>query len=138
MNPEQTANVVRRPKPGSKTEAILTLATITPATPVEIAETVNTSRQMVHQVMERYGITPNQAESYKEHRADILAGMQARLLGQIDDERLKKAPAGSLVLAACQLYDKERLERGMSTANLASIHADIAALRAVDNPVDKT
>ena len=32
-------------------------------------------------------------------------------------DRLKKAPAGSLVLAACQLYDKERLERGQSTAN---------------------
>jgi hypothetical protein len=117
------------PKRGSKTEAILTLTTTTPATPSQVARAVDTSPALVYRVMERYGIEPNHAQSYKEHRADILAGMQAKILAHVDDERLKKAPAGSLILAACQLYDKERLERDMSTANIASVHADIAALR---------
>lgn len=73
-----------------------------------------------------------ETQVFIDHRADILAHTQLRLLSELDDERLKKAPAGSLVLAACQLYDKERLERGMSTQNLASIHADIAALQRED------
>jgi hypothetical protein len=72
-------------------------------------------------------------EVFKTNRADIFSEMQRKLLNGVDAERIKKAPAGSLILAACQLYDKERLERGQSTGNLLTIHADIAALRAVDN-----
>ena len=68
-------------------------------------------------------------DSYKFHRADILAFNGRKLLNHITDDKLKKAPVGSLVLAACQLYDKERLERGQSTHNIANIHADIEALR---------
>jgi hypothetical protein len=34
------------------------------------------------------------------------------------------------VLAAAQLYDKERLERGQSTENIAQIHGDIAKIKA--------
>jgi hypothetical protein len=125
--PKQTK--IRQPKDGSKTRDILTLATTTPASPSEIAGTLNTSRQLVHQTLQRYGIDPNETKAYKEHRADILAGMQAKLLNSLDDMKIEKAPMGSIVLAACQLYDKERLERDMSTANIASVHADIAALR---------
>jgi predicted DNA-binding protein YlxM (UPF0122 family) len=120
---------IRKPLKGSKAEAILTLAATTPATPMEIADTVNTSRQLVHQTLKRYGLDPNETKSYKEHRADILAGMQAKLLNNLDDERIKKAPLGTLVLAACQLYDKERLERDLSTSNTASVFADIAELK---------
>lgn len=130
--PNGYVNGIKRPKKGSKSEAILTLTTTTPATQIQIAETIPASPQLVSKVMKRYGITANMTNSYKEHRADILAGMQAKLLEQVDDARLKKAPAGSLVLAACQLYDKERLERDLSTTNIASIHADIAALRKQD------
>jgi len=71
-----------------------------------------------------------ETQVFIDNRADILAHTQLRLLKQLDDDRLKKAPAGTLVLAACQLYDKERLERGMSTANLASLTSDIAAIKA--------
>ena len=123
---------IRKPRKGTKAEAILTLAATTPATPMEIAETVNTSRQLVHQVLNRYGIDPNHARDYKEHRADILAGLQSKILNCIDDEKLKKAPAGTLTLMACQLYDKERLERDLSTSNVASVMADVAALRKLD------
>ena len=68
-------------------------------------------------------------DSYKLHRADILAFNGRKLLNHITDDKLQKAPVGTLVLAACQLYDKERLERGQSTHNLANIHADIEAIR---------
>ena len=87
-----------------------------------------------------------ETQVFMDNRADILAHTQLRLLSELDDDRLKKAPVGSLVLAACQLYDKERLERGMSTANLASLTADIAAYKRAkvvdnsggrDDPTDK-
>lgn len=124
---------IRKPRKGTKAEAILTLAATTTATPTEIADTVNTSRQMVHQTLERYGIEYNRTQSFKEHRADILAGLQDKILNSIDIEEIKKAPMGSKVLAACQLYDKERLERDLSTSNVASVHADIAAIKALQD-----
>jgi hypothetical protein len=131
---------VRKYKPrrgkNIKTEAILTLATTTPATPPEIADTLGISNQAVHQCLKRYGIEVNHTQTYKEHRADVLAGMQAKLLSYVDDEKIQKAPMGSIVLAACQLYDKERLERDLSTSNTASVFGDIAALKGI-KPVDK-
>jgi hypothetical protein len=43
---------------------------------------------------------------------------------------------GSRILAAAQLFDKERLERDLSTSNTASVFTDIAALKGI-KPVDK-
>ena len=108
------ASIIRRPRPGTKSEAILTLTATTPASPAEIAETVNTSRQLVHQVMDRYGIIPNRSESYKEHRADILAGMQERILATVDEAAIKQASLMQRSAAFGILYDKERTERGLS------------------------
>ncbi len=94
----------------------------------EIAAIQEVSPQAIHQKIKNL-LPPAELDTYKNHRADILAGIQARLLRAVDDDRLDKTPVGSLVLAACQLYDKERLERGMSTSNMAMIHADIEAIR---------
>lgn len=99
----------------------------------QIAAIQGVTPQAVHQKIKDLLPIP-ETQVFQDNRADILANIQMKLLSHLDDDRLKKAPAGSLVLAACQLYDKERLERGMSTANLATIHADIAALRAADKP----
>jgi hypothetical protein len=51
------------------------------------------------------------------------------MLNNVTDAKLKKSSARDLVVSAAILYDKERLERGMSTANLLSVHADIQAMR---------
>jgi hypothetical protein len=88
------------------------------------------TKQAIHKAIKPL-LPPASNEYYKTHRADILSGLQAKLLAQVDDARLKKAPAGSLVLAACQLYDKERLERGQSTANI-SVHDDLKILREME------
>ncbi len=113
---------IRRPRKGSKTEAILTLTATTPATPPEIAESVNTSRQMVHQVLQRYSIDSNTTESFKKHRAEVIAGYQERILAGIDPNALKSSTPRELkdsLTAFGILYDKERLERGLSTSNTA-------------------
>jgi len=98
------------------------------ATYREIAAIQGVSPQAINKQIK--DLLPNaDTDTYKKHRADILARLQVRLLGAIDDESIKKMPAASAVLAACQLYDKERLERGQSTSNMMSVHADLEALR---------
>ena len=101
----------------------------------QIADIQGTSKQAVHRAIKDL-LPPADIKVFQDNRADILSGLQAKLLSHVDEARLKKAPVGSLVLAACQLYDKERLERGMSTANLASLTSDIAQIKrskVVDN-----
>jgi hypothetical protein len=123
---------IRRPKPGSKAEAILTLTATTPATPPIIAAKINTTLQNVHQVLERYGIEPNTLESYKQHRADILAGKQEAILSSIDTEAIKGMPVGQRIMSYGILYDKERLERGQSTENVHQVTDVIRRIKAQD------
>ena len=54
---------------------------------------------------------------YKDHRADIFSHVQLQLLSQVDARRLKKINIRDAVISTGILYDKERLERGQSTAN---------------------
>lgn len=94
----------------------------------KIAELQGVSPQAIHSAIKH--LLPTDAiKSYQENRADILSSYQIKLLQQLDEDRLKKMPAGSAVLAACQLYDKERLERGQSTANIAANHSISESLR---------
>ncbi len=133
-----TAQSVTRPrqrksnrKPPANTIAnhIVTLATTTPAKPVEIAESLNTSIQHVCQTLERYGIDHKATESFRKHRAEILAGLQSKILESVDLEDIKEASLLQRVTAAGILYDKERLETGKSTANLGVLIAQIESLQ---------
>jgi hypothetical protein len=126
---------IRRPRPGTKSEAILTLAATTPATPPEIANRLHIPRQTVHHALKRYGIEPNRLDSFKKHRADVFADLQDRILSSVTTEDIQKTPAIQRITGAAILYDKERLERGQSTSNQAVIHADIAALRGAADDV---
>jgi len=69
---------------------------------------------------------------YQNNRADVLSHLQLKLLSEVKDSKLKKINIRDAIVSAGILYDKERLERGLATANTAVIHADIAALRAQD------
>ena len=62
---------------------------------------------------------PIALENFKKNRADILADVQRKIVEAITPEKIEKASLGTLALAKCQLYDKERLERGLSTGNLS-------------------
>ena len=94
----------------------------------QIADMQGVTPQAIHSAIKDLLPVP-ETKTYKENRADILAHIQLKLLSQLDDDRLKRMPAASAVLAACQLYDKERLERGMSSENIQLIHADIAKIK---------
>jgi hypothetical protein len=60
-----------------------------------------------------------EVEPFKRHRAEILAGKQAEILKSLTNEELKKASVYQRVGMFGILYDKERLERGQSTQNVA-------------------
>ena len=62
----------------------------------------------------KYGL-----KRWKETKADILASKQRQLLDSLDTGAIKSMSPGSRVTAFAILYDKERLERGQSTENIA-------------------
>ena len=63
-------------------------------------------------------LLPNlDTQYYQDHRANIFSHIQLKLLSQVDSPRLKKLNIRDAVISAGILYDKERLERGQSTAN---------------------
>jgi predicted DNA-binding protein YlxM (UPF0122 family) len=115
----------KKPRKGSKTENILTLATTTPATQAEIAQAVNVSTAAVCQTLKRYGIDYNQLENFRKRRADIFAGLQDKILNTVSVKDIKDASVLQRVTAAGILYDKERLETGKTTANIGTLIARI-------------
>ena len=102
----------------------------------EIAAIQGVSKQAIHNRLKNLLPIP-ETKTFMENRGDILASFQAKMLANLDDEKINKMAGDRLVWSAAVLYDKERLERGMSTANLASVHADIAALRASEVEEEK-
>ena len=72
-------------------------------------------------------------ETFKRNRADVFAYHQEKLLNSITQSDIKKAPMRDKIVAAGILYDKERLERDLSTQNVMSIVADLEAVRKAHN-----
>lgn len=62
-------------------------------------------------------------EAYKTHRADLMTLKQAQVMGALTIEDIEKASAKDKALVYGIFYDKERLERGQSTSNVAVILA---------------
>lgn len=91
-----------------------------------IARKCGVDRTYAFRVLTTYGLVKEKVEDFKASRADILAGLQARLLSGISDSEIKKMAVSSRILAACQLYDKERIERGQASEHVSIL---IQALR---------
>ena len=83
-----------------------------------IAKIQGVTAQAVHQRLKQF-LPTQETEIYKNNRADILATAQLKILTQIDQPKLKKAGLRDLVVSAGILYDKERLERGLSSQNVS-------------------
>ena len=96
----------------------------------EIAKVVGCHLSNVQVRLRRVDFELNGLKTFKASKGDILALYQRKLLSSISDADIKEAPLGSRVLAACQLYDKERLERGQSTSNVLAITAMIDVIEA--------
>ena len=95
----------------------------------EIGNLVGRTKQTVQERLKPIIDDIDTIELHKKHRADILALQSRRILKSLTNDDIQKTPAGQRVMMYGILYDKERLERGESTANIASLHADIKAIK---------
>ena len=83
----------------------------------EIAHIAKSTPSYAWEVLQQYGINKKRVDDYIQNKADVLAGLQDRIISSITDEDIKKAPFGSRVLALAQLTDKERIERGQGSGD---------------------
>lgn len=81
----------------------------------DIARIQGCDRSNISRVLQRYGINQAKLKDYKNNRADVLAGIQERLLVSITSKDISKTPAIQRITGAAILYDKERLERNQAT-----------------------
>jgi hypothetical protein len=91
----------------------------------KIADIVPCDHTSVVKCLHKYGIDAAGLESYKKHRGDILAGVGERIIKSVTDEDIKSMPVGQRMMSYGILYDKERLERGQSTAITDDVDAII-------------
>lgn len=109
-------------------QAIINTYTQAPTlTHSQIAKLNNCDRTTVSKILSKYAIDREKLEEFKNHRADILAGLQQRIALSITDEEIKKAPTQVKSMMFGVFFDKERLERGQST----DITVNVDAVRAI-------
>src|SRR3990172_5314196 len=94
----------------------------------EIAAIAGVTRSAITHRLNDAEYTPQRLKAYKEYRADILAYYQTLLLNALTPSEINKMAPRDRVLAFGVLYDKERLERGQSTSNIAAITSIIQAV----------
>ncbi len=85
----------------------------------EIAAITNVNPSTVSRTIARYGVDYGLVESYVNSRGDVFAAFQERILSSCTDDDIKKASFPARILSAMQLYTNERLERGLSSANVS-------------------
>jgi len=104
---------------GIEIDDITYLLEVEGLTITQAAKRLNCDKSNVSTHLKRNGIVPGYLKSYKQHRADVLANWQYKLLKSITTDDLKSASLSQKVIAYGVMYDKERLERGQSTENIA-------------------
>jgi len=111
--------------------------------PADIAKHQGVSRVTAWRFLEQHKLEQKNIDTFKAHRADLLAGLQSdalslqkRILATFDDgvlSVLKPGEKTGLLMALNAThgttFDKERLERGESTQNISTIS------RMIDNRV---
>lgn len=106
----------------------------------DTARVLGCDERNVARRLETAGLTPGYLGGYKKNRADIFAAYQMMILNSIRPVDLQKASLSQKMLGFGITYDKERLERGQSTENIAYadiIKAEQVAQQAVDRYVQR-
>lgn len=85
----------------------------------QIASILKCNHTNVIQRLEYIGYDQDKIDHYKNHRADILVHDQLRYRKFLTNDKLKKASAPDLAKMISFKYNEERIERGLSTENIA-------------------
>lgn len=90
----------------------------------EIARAVKLPPSTTHRLLERYGSWLQELENvqdYTDTRTQLLSAGELKLFkSMMEQEKLDKASVNNLAYAMRQLYDMGRLEKGLSTQNVAT------------------
>lgn len=103
----------------------------------EVARNLGVNQHTVAEVLAKYRIKKKDLDVFKENRADVYAGTIQRIVASIDASCIENASLRDRATAAGILQDKERLERGQSTANVANLHSIAErAIRSISSTVN--
>ena len=83
----------------------------------KIGKMVGRDKSNIARALQRYGIESEKVEQYKDFRADYLAGVQDKMLEAVSKKDMEKVSVRDLSVSYGILFDKERLQRGLSTQN---------------------
>lgn len=103
----------------SRLDEILQRIEVQGMTITECARDLEMSTTAVTNALDKENIRPGYLKLYKDHKANVLALMQKKILDSVSIEDLEKASLAQKMMGYGILYDKERLELGKSTQNIA-------------------
>ena len=100
----------------------------------EVGKIMDCSKVSIHKAVKGLLMPKEALDEFNNSKADIIASKEAQILLNLTTEDIQKASAYQKAGMFALLYDKERLERGQSTSNVAyydidSSHAKIAKQR---------
>ena len=89
----------------------------------KIADVLNCSKSAIYKALkplEKLMRNPDEIESFKTQRANILTALEIKLIESlVDEEKHKRASLNNVAYAFQQIHVARRLEEGLSTGNLA-------------------
>jgi len=110
-----------------KTRAIIALAKRKPElSQRELAKELKVSRNTVSKALDKVSDYKGEIELFRKQRGDILDDKQRLILDAINSKKVGEAKLRDLAVAAGILFDKNRLERNLSTSNITSWCAIVA------------
>lgn len=86
----------------------------------EIGRLTGRSKQAVSQLCKRHGLDAEEVQRFRKDRGLILSTKQKLLLDGLTPEAVRQMSPRDRTVSFGILYDKERLEYGQSTHNLAA------------------
>lgn len=134
---EKSQRKKKPPKPYGKVNpaALVALAEANPhLSQRQLAKLSDVDVAAINRALKRYGIQRETLEEFKGHRADIFAGVQQMVIESLSVDDIKKASVRDRTILFGTMYDKERLERGLSTSNNLMVYA--SAIESACKPQD--
>ena len=89
-------------------------------TMTKLGEKAGVARQTASAYLAKHGINKAELDQFVENRNAIVKSKQRMILDAITPEKVEKAPMRDLAVSYGILLDKDRLESGESTSNVAS------------------
>jgi len=120
----------KRPRPNKKeANQVWGLAKHAGMSTGEIAKNTGLSQTKVSNILRYMETNKKEIDTFRDAKADIFAAEQLAYLSHITEDKLEGTSAKDLVQMAKLAYEKERIELGESTENVAVVVKHIRELK---------